>query len=141
MEFTVAGIDDLQAVVAHLVELTQTYDCFLLKGDLGAGKTTTVRHWMKALGIEESVSSPTFSLINEYRNSSIRIFHMDMYRLNDIEEALNIGIEEYLDDSEAIKVVEWPGLILDLMIPPYVSIDIELRGNMRHFKIDAVKNN
>ena len=136
-----AGIDDLQAVVAHLVALTQTYDCFLLIGDLGAGKTTTVRHWMAALEVDESVSSPTFSLINEYRNADLRIFHMDMYRLNDIEEAFNIGIEEYLDDSEAIKIIEWPGLILDLLIPPYVSVNIELSGNMRLFKIDTVKNN
>jgi len=87
----------------------------LLKGDLGTGKTTFVKAFMKLFGSQNQVSSPTYALINEYLLSNGKtIYHMDLYRLNSLDEALNIGIEEYLH-SQNLCFIEWPELILPLL--------------------------
>lgn len=83
-------------------------DIVLLKGDLGAGKTHFVKGIVKSFnGSEEMVTSPTFTIVNEYNLASQKIYHFDLYRINDESELYNIGIEEYLY-SDAICFVEWP---------------------------------
>lgn len=77
-----------------------------LNGDLGAGKTHFCKGIAKGVGASESVSSPTFSLVNEYRSGRIPVFHFDFYRLESAEELLQIGWEDYLDE-EGIVLVEW----------------------------------
>ncbi len=98
----------------------------LLYGEMGAGKTTLTQYLLDALGSKEEVSSPTYSIINEYKGPNKNIFHMDLYRLNSKEEAVNIGIEEYLH-SDNLCIIEWPQLILDLLDPnEYDTIKIEI---------------
>lgn len=99
-------------------------DVVCLEGDLGAGKTHFVKGIASGLGIDqEKVNSPTFTLINEYFGE-IPIFHFDCYRLKTIQEALEIGIEEYLY-GEGVSVIEWPSKIKEL-IPEY-AIQIEIK--------------
>ena len=84
-------------------------------GDLGAGKTTLIKALVKALGSNDSVSSPTFSLINEYKTrDGDTIYHLDLYRLKEENEAYDIGIEEILD-SGSLKFIEWPQKINNLI--------------------------
>lgn len=137
MIIEVKDISSLSKVTEHLISLMDEYKIFLLKGDLGAGKTTLVKQWMKDLGIEEDVSSPTFSIINEYRNATHSVYHMDMYRLKEIDEALNIGIEEYIYGSDSFNIIEWPSLIMDLIDDPYVMIHINVEGDQRTFTIST----
>ncbi len=137
MIIAVQDISSLSKVTTHLISLMDEYKIFLLKGDLGAGKTTLVKEWMKLLGVDEDVSSPTFSIINEYRNATHSVYHMDMYRLREIDEALNIGIEEYIYGSESYNIIEWPGLIMDLIDDPYVMININVEDDQRTFTITA----
>lgn len=99
-------------------------DVVCLEGDLGAGKTHFVKGIASGFGIDqEKVNSPTFTLINEYYGE-IPIFHFDCYRLKTIQEALEIGIEEYLY-GEGVSVIEWPSKIKEL-IPEY-AIQIEIK--------------
>ncbi len=135
MVIEVQDISSLGKVTKHLISLMDRYKIFLLQGDLGAGKTTLVKQWMKDLRIDDHVSSPTFSIINEYRSADLSVFHMDMYRLEDIDEALNIGIEEYIYGSESYNIIEWPGLIMNLLDDNYVLININVTDELRTFSI------
>ena len=111
--FIAAAPQDLDAVARALLDTGKRI--LLLEGELGAGKTTLVIALCRALGSPDEVSSPTFSLINEYRDASDQpVFHIDLYRLSTQEEALRIGIEEYLY-SGAWCFIEWPGLIEGLV--------------------------
>ena len=77
---------------------------------MGVGKTTLIKALVKALGSNDDVSSPTFSIVNEYKLNEQKIFHFDLYRINDLEEAYNFGIEDYLDSDNWI-IIEWPDII------------------------------
>ncbi|MEN9348015.1 MAG: tRNA ((37)-N6)-threonylcarbamoyltransferase complex ATPase subunit type 1 TsaE [Bacteroidota bacterium] len=128
-EYQVSNLDELQHFAQEFVSAYTEPGVFLLNGHMGAGKTTMVNALCKAWGIEES-SSPTFSLVNEYANKDgIRIFHFDLYRLKNIDEALDIGFEEYLD-QKAFVFIEWPEIILPLL-DRYVEISIRAEGQIR----------
>lgn len=91
-------------------------DVIALRGELGAGKTVLAAGIGAALGIDEPITSPTFGLIMEYkRPAGGWFFHLDLYRLDNAEQALAFGIEEYLFDTEAITVIEWPDRIAELL--------------------------
>ncbi len=96
-----------------------------LTGDLGAGKTTLVKALGEIWGVTDDVNSPTFSLVNEYLcEDGSTIFHLDLYRLNDIDEALGMGIEEYLYSGN-IVIIEWPEVIESLLPDECLRIHIE----------------
>lgn len=82
-----------------------------LKGQLGAGKTSFVKAYCSALGISDEVSSPTYSLVQEY-GAETKVFHLDLYRLENIDQLLEIGIEEYLYANQ-VCCIEWPDLVID----------------------------
>ena len=84
-----------------------------LSGDLGAGKTQWVKGVARGLGISELVHSPTFALLNEYSGGRLRLFHLDLYRLNSRADVIGAGLEEYLSDPDGVAVVEWPERWLD----------------------------
>ena len=103
-----------------------------LYGDLGTGKTVLTRGIARGLGISEPVTSPTFTVAQEYPTENGRwFFHLDMYRLADAEAAIAFGIEEYLFSPEAITVVEWPERIEDLLREPMSPAE-EAREPLRH---------
>jgi tRNA threonylcarbamoyladenosine biosynthesis protein TsaE len=92
------------------------------KGNLGAGKTTLIKYIIKELGISDFVQSPTFSLVNIYAD---KVFHFDCYRLKNVFEALDFGIEEYLDTPDKYCLIEWPEVISSLIPCPHLEILIE----------------
>lgn len=91
---------------------------------MGTGKTTLVKSLVKTLGSTDNVSSPTFSLVNEYRADTDKIFHFDFYRINHIEEALDMGFEEYLDQNARV-FIEWPDIVLPLVPKSHTTINIK----------------
>ena len=95
---------------------------------MGAGKTTLIKALCQCLGVSEKVTSPTFSIVNEYIGGSKKIYHFDFYRLKSQTEALDMGYEEYFY-SDAFCFVEWPEKIPDLLPAGYVSINIKVTGN------------
>ena len=110
-------------------------DVVALQGNLGAGKTQFIKGICTSLGIEESlVSSPTFTVVNEY-SSRIPVYHIDMYRIERLDEALAIGIEEYLF-SDGICLIEWPEILEPLLPPDSISIRISYNdGDLRSFEL------
>lgn len=125
----ISSLEELQSLAKDFVANYTVPGVFLLNGHMGAGKTTFINALCKEWGIEES-SSPTFSLVNEYRSSEgLTIFHFDLYRLKDIDEALDIGFEEYLDRG-AYVFIEWPEIILPLL-DDYIEISIRAEGQQR----------
>ncbi|RXG15178.1 tRNA threonylcarbamoyladenosine biosynthesis protein TsaE [Leeuwenhoekiella aestuarii] len=107
-------LSEVNKVAKELIHQLR-YDTILFYGDLGAGKTTLIKALVKALGSNDTVSSPTFSLINEYKTeTNASIFHLDLYRLKNENEAYDLGIEEILE-SDSIKLIEWPQKINTLL--------------------------
>ena len=104
--FQIEKIEDWQKVVDEILPNLQ-HNILLLKGNLGAGKTTFSQFLMKNLGSTDEVSSPTYAIVNEYNSPKGKVFHFDLYRLKKIEEAYDFGIEEYLDNA-FLCIIEWP---------------------------------
>jgi tRNA threonylcarbamoyladenosine biosynthesis protein TsaE len=120
----VRDIQLLPEAAAALLKCFPSQKIFVFYGDMGAGKTTFIKQLCEALGTTEALSSPTYALVNEYNATAQRIYHMDLYRLNDLEEAQQMGIEEYLDDKEAYCFVEWPQLIETLLPFDVVKVNV-----------------
>ncbi len=111
----------------------------LLSGDLGAGKTTFAKGFAKGLNISEIVTSPTFTILNEY-SSNPKLYHFDMYRLSSKEEAYELGFEDYFAKNDGIILVEWAENVKGLIKPPYTKIIIEKISNTeRKFVVEEVK--
>lgn len=97
-------------------------DIILITGEVGTGKTTLIKEYCKLIGVEEIVNSPTYTLINEYQNKSGKIVHMDLYRVEDINEINELGLFEYLEKN--IVIIEWPEIILKMIDIKYSLINI-----------------
>ncbi|MDW5288407.1 tRNA (adenosine(37)-N6)-threonylcarbamoyltransferase complex ATPase subunit type 1 TsaE [Formosa sp. PL04] len=106
-------INDLDDVAKEILEKA-TFKTILFYGEMGAGKTTLIKALVKGLGCKDDVSSPTFSIVNEYSIDDGLVYHFDFYRLNDEEEAYNFGIEDYLD-SGAWLFIEWPEKVKNIL--------------------------
>lgn len=110
----------------------------LLFGDLGAGKTTFSKQLIKSLGIKDVVTSPTFTILNEYQNDDIKINHFDMYRLEDESEAEEIGFVEIINDKNAINLIEWPQKVLGILPKNCKKLSINvLSENEREFVLEG----
>jgi len=140
MEFKISDIGQLDLVSDHLRSLMSNYRIFLLTGGLGAGKTTLVKSWMKSLAITDQVTSPTFSLINNYQSDLYDIYHMDLYRLKSIEEVLELGFMEFVDNTSAHIIIEWPELVLPLIDYPFIKVDIDIAEDGRSYKLSIGQN-
>jgi len=107
-----------------------------LVGPLGAGKTTFVQGLAEQLKIKDYVVSPTFTLVNEYRQGRLPLYHMDLYRLDSLEEALDTGLQEYLPSSDGVSVVEWADHIPELLPEKHIAVQIEIvEEGLRHIHV------
>ncbi|QDO95013.1 tRNA (adenosine(37)-N6)-threonylcarbamoyltransferase complex ATPase subunit type 1 TsaE [Formosa sediminum] len=106
-------LSELEHVAKDILE-NATSKTILFYGEMGSGKTTLIKTLVKTLGSNEDVSSPTFSIVNEYSVVDGLVYHFDFYRLNDEEEAYNFGIEDYLE-SGAWLFIEWPDQVKNIL--------------------------
>ena len=121
-----------QSLIANLTSKT-----LLVYGNMGVGKTTLVKAIAKLLGSFDDVSSPTFSIVNEYQTNSALIYHFDLYRIKDVEELYNLGIEDYLF-SDNWSIIEWPEKIENMVPIHYDRIDLEMNSdNSRTLKLNS----
>ncbi len=123
--FDLKSLDQLPQLAKELlVHLKEPV--VLFKGDLGAGKTTLIKALCKELGVDDDVSSPTFSLVNEYKGlKGENVFHFDWYRIDDESEALDIGWDDYLDRGDYL-FIEWPEKIRNLIPDQFALIQIDI---------------
>jgi tRNA threonylcarbamoyladenosine biosynthesis protein TsaE len=107
--FKTRSVGGTLAIAATIAEILPGPRVVVLRGELGAGKTTLVKGWLEALGAarQEEVTSPTFTLVHEYEGRRGRVFHLDLYRLETERELAALGIEEMAEEPDAIVLVEW----------------------------------
>jgi len=138
MELPVKSINELKAAAEKLIRFAGNEKIFLFYGDMGAGKTTLIKSLCKCLGADENITSPTFSIVNEYIDITKKIYHFDFYRLKNQTEALDLGYEEYFY-SDAWCFIEWPEKIAGLLPVHYIKINIKVLGNnAREIIIDKI---
>ena len=106
-----------------LAEFLTSNDILVLTGDLGSGKTKLTEGILTYFGLEKEISSPTFTIVNEYTNSDINIYHFDVYRLSDSSEFLEIGGDEYF--GKGLCIIEWGEIISDVLPPNYIHLNFE----------------
>ena len=106
------GKDQLESVVDHMYQHMNSCKIFCFVGDLGAGKTTLVKKLLDRCGIKEDIVSPTFTLVNTYKNNqNIFFHHFDLYRIGSIDEFVQAGFNEYLHETNSRALIEWPRLL------------------------------
>ena len=123
MTITVADLNALPAAAQTLLDAITDHRMLLFHGEMGAGKTTFIKALCAELGVEAPVSSPTFALVNEYEYPGGLIYHFDCYRLKKASEALDFGLEEYLDSGNYC-FIEWPEKIADFWPSSYAEVYI-----------------
>ena len=128
MQFIVDQVEDLTAAAERMIAQYPQERIFLFYGHMGAGKTTFINALCAALEVQDSTSSPTFSIVNEYASSHGPLYHFDFYRLKDESEALDLGYEEYFYSGNYC-FVEWPEKIENLLPSHYLKITIEAIDN------------
>lgn len=116
----------------NLASILKKGDVIVLSGELGAGKTKFVEGILEYFNLQDEISSPTFTIVNEYKNDEINIYHFDLYRLSDIYEFENIGGEEYF--NKGICIFEWGELIEDILPNDYIKIKFERIGNEDNYR-------
>lgn len=127
-EIKIKDLAYIDRAAKEFVTLMDDFTIFAFNGEMGAGKTTFINALSKALGVEEDVTnSPSFSIINEYRSDTTAelIYHFDCYRLESIDEAFDIGVEDYFD-SGAVCLIEWPERIADILPDDTVNVDVKV---------------
>ena len=118
-------IEDLPTIASEIIASVK-YKKILFYGEMGAGKTTLIKEICNQLDVLDTISSPTFSLVNEYETSkNKKVFHFDFYRIEDEEEALDMGIEEYFDTNYWC-LIEWPENIKNLLPLDAVKIHLSI---------------
>ena len=120
------GLEGLEKAADRFVSLMDDYTIFAFYGEMGAGKTTFINALSRRLGVEEDMAnSPSFSIINEYRSDTTAelIYHFDLYRLDSMDEAMDIGVEDYFD-SGALCLLEWPERIEPMLPDDTVRVTI-----------------
>ncbi len=134
------SIEDTENIGCKLGKLLKKGDVVCLTGDLGAGKTTLSKSIAKGLGVDEHVTSPTFTIINEYVGR-IPLYHFDVYRINDIEEMYELGYEEYFY-GDGVCIVEWASKIEELIPEEHIWIELKLGDteNSREFYIKGTND-
>jgi tRNA threonylcarbamoyladenosine biosynthesis protein TsaE len=125
MNLPVKNINELGSAAEKLIGFAGNEKIFLFYGDLGAGKTTFIQSLCERLGATGHITSPTFSIVNEYEGKDSKIYHFDFYRLKKQEEALDMGYEEYFYSGNYC-FIEWPEKIAGLLPEHYIRVDIQV---------------
>lgn len=130
-------LEDWQRVIDNILPQLK-YNILLLNGDLGAGKTTFTKFLLARLGSSDEVSSPTYSIVNEYDTENGKVYHFDLYRMSSIGEVYDIGIEEYLYNG-FLNIIEWADVYLpELYDTPYHQLNIEEKEGKRYVKFETI---
>tara|TARA_B100000900_G_C20390853_1_gene638536 strand:+ start:138 stop:560 length:423 start_codon:yes stop_codon:yes gene_type:complete len=131
-------ITEIDKVSKIIIELIKQKNKVLFSGPMGSGKTTLIKNIMHELGYNEHVSSPTFSVINEYALDNKMIYHMDLYRIKKEDELYEIGFEEYLKNRN-LCLIEWPEIAIKMIDKDFIHIKIkEISKTKRSIEIKSL---
>ena len=131
-------ITEIDKASKIIIELIKQKNKVLFSGPIGSGKTTLIKNVMHNLGYNEHVSSPTFSVINEYALDNIKIYHMDLYRIKNEDELYEIGFEEYLKNGN-LCLIEWPEIAIKMIDKDFIHIKLkEITKTKRSIEIKSL---
>lgn len=133
------NLKDTEKFAKKFAKILSGGQVVLLSGDLGAGKTTFTKFVLKALGVKDEVTSPTFTIMKQYEGKKYQIYHFDMYRISSGNEAREFGLEDYIysKNPNALVFIEWSENVSDILVGKFVKVDISIGENgERVFKID-----
>lgn len=133
-ELRTTSAEQTEELASRIAAILRAGDIITLDGDLGAGKTCFTRGLARGLDSTSFVSSPTFTIVNEY-DGRLPVFHFDTYRLSDSEDFLRSGFDEYFDRG-GVCVIEWSSIISDILPGNVIAIEITGTGDERSFSID-----
>ncbi len=137
MQFRINTIEELIPISNQIIELSKSNTTFCFYGNLGAGKTTLIKLICEQLQVIDNITSPTYPIINEYKTKDNKtIYHIDLYRLKSIDEALNIGIEDYFY-SDNLCFIEWPDNFESILPDKHIKIKISKFEETRTIEIIA----
>jgi tRNA threonylcarbamoyladenosine biosynthesis protein TsaE len=136
--FRSVTVSDLETLAKEIVGKINTIKVWLFKGEMGSGKTTLIKAVCRLLGVNEAMSSPTFSIVNEYQTrDNGKVYHFDFYRIKDEVEAVDIGTEEYFYSGHPC-LIEWPEKIPSLIPLQYAEVRIQVETDTKRIIALAV---
>ncbi len=129
----VKNLKETKELASKFAKLLVGGEKIILSGDLGAGKTTFTKYVLEALGVKDTVTSPTFTIMREYKTKRFKIYHFDMYRISSSAEALEFGLDDYLyaGDSNSLVFIEWAENIQDILEGKFINIKISIESDDR----------
>ena len=139
-EFHIHGVDALTVVSDYLISLRDEADVIAFYGSMGAGKTTLIKNLCHRMGVTDEVNSPTFAIVNEYATmEGESVYHFDFYRIKKLEEAYDIGFENYFYSGN-LCLIEWPEMIEPILPDHYIRVCLRLGAtdDDRIIEIEAV---
>lgn len=136
IEFDTGSVEQTELIGSKIGTVLEPGDVIALDGDLGAGKTAFTRGLGSGMDIKGHVSSPTFTIVNEYEGGRLPLFHFDTYRLSGSDDFLAAGLDEYFY-RDGVCIIEWSEVISDLLPSNTVYIKIKGNGDIRHFEISG----
>ena len=128
--FRASSIQELKAGCDYLKTIIEKEKIILFSGEMGAGKTTLIKEFCKSIGVKDEVSSPTFSLVNEYESAIGPVYHFDLYRIHSEEELYDIGYEDYFF-SGYLCLIEWPEMASGIIPEKHVMVNIRVVNDER----------
>lgn len=138
--FEAGQVKDLKAVAEYIVSKFGSAEVVLFEGQMGAGKTTLISEVCRVMGVDDTVSSPTFSIVNEYLDVDGKsVYHFDLYRLKNVAELHDIGMEEYLYSGRPV-FIEWPELATDILPSELMKVNLSDNGDKRIITVQTYEN-
>ena len=122
---------EIAKAVQMILPYLEQHPIIALTGSLGAGKTTLAKEVLQTLGVQDVITSPTYSYVNSYRTESHTIYHFDLYRLGSLDEFIDLGFDEYLHMPHAIVLIEWPEVIAPLLDRRTLHVNLSYRDDDR----------
>lgn len=116
------GVEQTRALGAAVAALARAEDLVLLTGDLGAGKTAFAQGFARGLGVVEQVVSPTFTIARIYEGTKLKMNHLDVYRLDHLQEAVDLGLAEVIDDDESVTLIEWGDVVAPTLPADFLEV-------------------
>ena len=139
-KFHINSVEQLSEVSGYLLSMRNEVGIMAFYGSMGAGKTTLIKNLCHKMGVTDEVNSPTFAIVNEYvTEEGESVYHFDFYRIKKLEEAYDIGFENYFDSGN-LCLIEWPEMIEPLLPEKYIRVEIQ-HGDMddeRNIKCELI---